>query len=556
MAAQQVRGVVVANGLNAAVPGAVVALVDSSGRTASRTISDAGGRFALTLAPHAAKVHVIRIGFRPADVELPSGGAPSITVMMDRLPPMLDAVRVTGNELCPGGPAQGSAFQVWEQVRAGLLATIVAREANPAQATTLSFENQLDPREERVEHQTKKFKSGQTTRPFVASAPPEVFAQRGYMREVNNVRTYTAPDADVLVDETFAATHCFHLQAADRAHEGQIGLAFVPTPNRDTLVDVKGVIWVDLKNPELRSYDFLYTSLEPASMKKNAGGNVQFRSMPNGVAFIERWHFRLPVLEAVPDRVAVVMREGMAQRRDRTDLRVGEIVETGGVVVHAEWTDGNRWDDPPSTLRGTVVEKKSSRPIANAIVALDGTPDSTRTNANGEFEIKTIPAKYVVWAVDTTFSVFSEPRIAKNDVEIKHGETTVTRFELASLRSVIDELCHDQPHPDQTVMLMGVAAFRDRPLPPKAMIQAHWQSNFAGVEGGAVTVKERTQTVKPDKDGRFVACGVANERPVDLRLSIDGAFIADTTVKVFTKGYSQNVLWLVDPTKGPAAARP
>src|SRR6185437_6417194 len=132
------------------------------------------------------------------------------------------------------------------------------------------------------------------SRPFLSSASAAIFAKRGYMVEDRTGRTFDAPDADVLLDESFAATHCFHFQRADGAHRGQFGLAFTPVPsrNRDTLVDVTGTIWIDGVTPEIRTLDFLYTALEPAAADMKSGGHIEFRTMSNGIAFVQRWFLR------------------------------------------------------------------------------------------------------------------------------------------------------------------------------------------------------------------------------------------------------------------------
>src|SRR5205085_5942545 len=195
----------------------------------------------------------------------------------------------------------------------------------------------------RIRSQIVHAQSGRTKRPFVASAAPAAFAQHGYMSEDNTGRVFNAPDADVLLDESFATTHCFHLQASDATHSDQIGLAFTPVPDhyRDTLVDVNGVIWMDNTTPQLRSLDFLYTALEPAATDIRSGGHLEFRTMPNGVAFIERWHLRLAIMTQLPRPMATIRRGVVVddirpeRRQTRYNMRVVDVAEAGGVVHDA-----------------------------------------------------------------------------------------------------------------------------------------------------------------------------------------------------------------------------
>src|ERR1043166_1923992 len=153
--AQQLRGAVRDSASGMPLPGAIVTVLDSAGGSATRGVTDAAGRVSVALGPHAARLWFIRIGYRPRDVALPSPAQrdAELQIAMDRLPPILTTVRVTGSELCPGSNDRGAAFQLWEQARAGLLATVVARELKPATATTLLYNRGMSPYDERIRRQ-------------------------------------------------------------------------------------------------------------------------------------------------------------------------------------------------------------------------------------------------------------------------------------------------------------------------------------------------------------------------------------------------------------------
>ncbi len=541
---RQVRGAVRDSALNAPLPGVVVTAIDSSGTTGARAITDASGRFALALPSRAARLRVIRIGYRPREVAITS--ADEIAFAMERLPPILSAVRVTSNELCPGSSDQGAAFQLWQQARDGLLATIVARELKPAQATTLVYETHLDPRDERVREQTKLAQSGRTTSPFIASASAATFAARGYLRADSSVRIFDAPDADVLVDQSFAATHCFRLQAADAAHQGQIGLAFAPTPGRDTIVDVKGTVWIDTADPRLRSLDFTYTSLEPAAMQARAGGHIEFRTMGNGVSFVERWQLRLPALEEAKTRSLMMnsLVPGPQRRTNRYDLRVGDIGLTDGVVAGAIWADGERWVDPPTGVRGVVARGRDA-PVPGVLVSIQGTVDTARTNERGEFEILTIPGKYTIVATDTALGAVVAPRSQGRPVEIARGEMTDVRLEVTPLDRVMAAVCRDQPAPLGSAIIVGNVSSNAGAIPSDAEVRASWLGQVT-VNGGGVQTRTRAMRISPDDRGRFVVCGVNTERPVKLTVARGAEVFADTTVKVPDRQLSHKVLWVYD----------
>ena len=106
--------------------------------------------------------------------------------------------------------------------------------------------------------------------------------------------------------------------------------------------------------------------------------------MANGVAFISRWVIRMPVLEmaarAEPVRGSLAVERMMRNTRAaRTNVRVAQVDETGGILLAASWDDGTYWEDPPSILAGKVKGRRTSAPITDAVVFFEGTSDSTTT---------------------------------------------------------------------------------------------------------------------------------------------------------------------------------
>jgi hypothetical protein len=551
----QLRGVIRDGPTRAPLGGAVVSVLDAAGATTARAISGADGRFNVAIDARAAKLRVTRIGYRPAEPTLPAAGA-SLELAMDRIPPMLTAVHVTDNEMCPGSEDRGTAFQLWDQARAGLLTTIVARELNPANAKTVMYESKLTPNDERVREQTKHINAGRTRRPFVAAQTPLYFARHGYILDDPSARIYNGPDADVLLDESFATTHCFHVQAADAAHQGQVGLAFSPAPGRDTLADVTGVIWLDAAVPQLRSLDFLYTALERAAMNAKSGGHIEFRTMANGVAFIERWHLRFPMLEIVPMTSAAsrAPRDQLRPitRQERTDTRVHELIQAGGIVLDAKWDDGTEFHDAPTLVRGTVTQRKTKAPIANAIVTLLGTMDTVVTDANGEFELNVIPGKYSLSVRDTTLTAYAQARLVSQSIEATRAQTTLAHVELAPIGDVIDDICRGVQVYEGQIVLLGHVFAPDRARLPNVAVTATWQQGYAVVAGSVATRTARRDS-DVDDEGRFVLCGIQREHPIQLRLSSGRDGLADTTIRIDAGELTQPFEWRLAPlgTKPP-----
>jgi len=535
LGAQQVRGVVRDSSLAAPLSGAVVTLLDSAGTSVSRAISDASGSFVLTRTTRAVRLRVVRIGYRPQVVGLPAGPN-TVEIAMAKLPPMLAAVRVTDSELCPGANASTNAVELWEQAKAGLLATVVARETKPAKMQALTYKRITTTTDERVTEQSTQLTSGYSNRPFIAPAEASFFARRGFMQEDAAGRLYSAPDADVLLDEDFAATHCFHIEGADPEHPGQIGLAFAPARGRDALVDVAGVIWMDRITPQLRSLDFLYTGLEPAATRARSGGHIEFRTMENGLTFIERWRLRLATL-LVAERSRDVASGIPNERRNRADFRVADLRESGGVVLAASWPDGTNWRDSLSGLTGSVVQLHLPISIPAAVVSLSGTDAETQTSSNGSFELSpVVPGRYTVVVTDTTLAEYAAPRSTKLTADIVRGRLTTIRVELPPLVDVIRDVCREQRMPRGTSMIIGRVILPGATR-PSGRVLARWQANYNNGSpvtsenglGRAVAVNGAEQRVDLDDAGHFVVCGVARERPIHLRY-MEGERFADTTV--------------------------
>jgi hypothetical protein len=249
-----------------------------------------------------------------------------------------------------------------------------------------------------------------------------MFAERGYMQEDAGGRTFGAVDSEVLLHESFVATHCFRLTARDAGHPAEIGLTFTPVPGRDTAVEVAGTVWLEETGRELRSIEFRYTNLEPAAMKAGAGGSLTFRTAANGQVLIEHWRLTLPVLVNAPGAAAV---QAGRRRESRTDLRVSEIRETGGLLLGAKWNGATQWRLNDGGITGSLRFSRSDRPIANAVVSIDGANDVALADSTGSFFISPIPpGRYKLIATDTAFSGYLKPRTSAQLVDVQLGAVT------------------------------------------------------------------------------------------------------------------------------------
>jgi hypothetical protein len=376
-------------------------------------------------------------------------------------------------------------------------------------------------------------------RPFVTPASPKFLADSGYLIEDSVARIFAAPDEEVLLDDTFAATHCFTLGNADDEHAGQTALRFSPTRNRDSLVDVGGIAWIDQRAAKLRSIEFHYTSLEPAAMDVRPGGSVQFETASNGVAFVARWNLAIPEIERALTVGTVIaqLRPGGAskkRRNERQDVRLTRVVERGGLVLSAEWKDGTRWSGAPSIVSGIVVDRATHAGIPHAVVTLRGTRDTIDTDDGGEFEVETVPGKYRVVAADTNGASSFGFRIDSSVVIANHASVATAvievlgRVSIAALTAAFEGrvLREETGSPVENVEIAIPALSR------RAMTRSDGSFRFAGLPPGTYGLRVRHLGEEPILDSVQLAPGATEHRVVKLR----AAARLDTVVVTASSG--------------------
>lgn len=526
---QRVSGIVRDSASSLPVAGAVVSVLDSSRQTIVRALSDGMGRYSLPLAANAAQLRVVRLGFLPKVVTLPRvrDSYMTIDIHMRRAPTLLATVTVNDRRQCDGEGVK--ALSLWEQARAGLLTAIVAREALPAQTTLMGYQRIISVGNGRVTQQTERLVTATTSRPFLSADEPHTLAERGYAEAMPQAFRFKAPDADVLLDDSFAATHCFSVHTSDAAHIGAIGLGFDPLRSRDTLVDVSGTLWIDLTVPALRSMEFVWTDRGGVLRRGGAGGDLQFHTMSNGVSFIERWSLRLPVVDATPSS------PGSGRFTFRAPGRLHEMSETGGVVLSAVWRDGSTWKTSLGPLTGTITEAGTHAPLPGVLVGLEANGEPFSTDSSGRFSIfPMLPGRYMVQVIDSAFTGFVAPRSESRQVEVGQDEALDVRFELPSRMSALRSRCQDLAPASATSALLGrlVDSTGAAPSLRNLRISASWA--------------EQNRNVDVDEYGRFVVCGLPREQDIVVAINHDGVTRSTTSVRINAGRTIASIDWIVD----------
>ncbi|MEP6763546.1 MAG: carboxypeptidase-like regulatory domain-containing protein [Gemmatimonadaceae bacterium] len=489
---RDLRGVVRDSASGQPIPGAVVLALDAVGTTLSRTLTNGRGEYRLQPPVATMLLRALRIGFRPTTERLPLVSANVLTMdlVLVTVPHALDAMlvtaEVTAGRGCPLRADRAEAYALLQQARAGLLATVIARERQPAVLHVLRFERKLDLDGVEVLRQTVRIDSSRNaSTSFNAVRSATDFVEHGFRSGSFGEYTYFGPDADVLIDERFERGYCFSVAPADTARRSQVGLHF-SAPNRSTgRVDIDGVLWVDTSARALRDIEFRYVGIEALAESFNAGGRVGFRILPNGVPFIDAWALRL-----VSGRESGVGIDGSVQAY--------AVQEIGGELARAEWPDGQTWLGQQGSIHFTAVSNDGES-VKDARLNLAGTDYSVTTDRTGHGTINyVLPGPYDVVVNDSVLAPIGLQIPTGRTVRMQRGSAALVRVSIPTATQYVATLCNRPTLPLTETWLVGRVLSGDG----KPAAGVHWRvSNSEGTRWRVVADNGITGS-----DGLVIQC--------------------------------------------------
>lgn len=395
-AAQRVRGTVRENASRQPVPGTIVLTLDSARLVLARTITNARGEFDLPRPPQARTLRTLRLGFRPVETDIPASASPTVTIdaSLSAIPVTLETVKTIAAAQCPKRGDTQAAFSLLEQVRTGLLATIIAREAHHAILTRLEVVRTRHFLTDSIMTMSVMMDSAQSTNSYAAALSAKDFIETGFAKDSSGAVTAYGPDAEVLMDAAFANGYCFRVMNSEASRPRQIGLGFTPANVQRNRVDIDGALWVDTSTKSLVDIVFAYRGFDKAFDRGRPGGHVEFRTMPNGGALIDRWFLRLPSTNSAVAEKGVSAR-GPTYRFDNVVMH-----ETGGELANAQWDDGTRWRAALGSARLHLVDSRGNADTGR-VVRLDSTTYVGRSDADGNVELTELtPGPYKPVLID------------------------------------------------------------------------------------------------------------------------------------------------------------
>jgi hypothetical protein len=528
--AQTVTGRVTGKTDGAPVPGAIVALVDSSGRAVITALAEDDGTFRLT-SPVSGRftLRVERVGFRSttsAPMQLTSGTTIDLPIGIAADGVSLGAVRVSADRRCIVRPQEGlAAAQLWDEARKALNSTQLTQMAQAAARSrrdphrffvrTRRVTRDLDPETLRARHEEQVEMEGETITPFV-SAAPETLDRNGYIDgSMETATTYYAPDAAILLSDRFLDSHCFRVESGPRDREDLIGLAFEPidlTRNggkRAGRVDVSGVLWLDRASAELRYMEYHYVDLPIAVPNEAAGGQLEFRPLPDGRWIVWRWYIRAPRLERRQVRVDPAAASHLEGRTELVGIR-----ENGAEVVEV-MPSGSR-QPQMAALVGNVSDSLRGTPLPGARVFLSGTSLAAISSADGSYAIEGIPpGRYSVSVLTSRFdSLLLEP--PAHVLSLSAGEQQRLDFAIPSRRGISSRLCVDAAPTDTLALLLGVIRDTSAATAPGAAVQARW-TEFTKPISDRVASRPVTVETTAGPGGRFALCHLPPGTQITVR---------------------------------------
>lgn len=363
-AAQTVRGRVLQPDSLLPAPGVLVAASDARGIEVARTVSDERGQFVLHLTRAGpVGLRALRVGYRPttgSSVDVGAGDTVVVRIVLTREAVRLSAVTVRRSDPCrTRDDARTRVADVWEEARKALLLANTARAGTGLVAEWTQYDREFDSSGTRLVDQVVQLTRAPSERPF-RSLDAAVLARDGYVVEEDGTIAYYAPDGDVLLSESFAATHCFQLAPAPDDAPGLIGLRFRPIDAARSRRDVEGTFWLDRESAELRFITFAFTGLPLAADRAEPGGRVDYTRLEEGRWLVTRWWIRMPELERVMPGTAA----GARIRVVGPAIKLRGVKVAGGEVTFVE-------------RDGAVVFRARGSSLAVRLVPVGGAPSAT-----------------------------------------------------------------------------------------------------------------------------------------------------------------------------------
>lgn len=525
------------------ISGAFLSLLDADGSLVRNALSNAEGLFLFVTGgsgPFTLRAEMIGRQTREvSDVILEAGETRSLSLRLPVRAIELAGIEVLAGERCSLRPEEATTTaQVWEEARKALVVQQWAESERVLEYGLLSFSRDLDPQSLRVLEEQRRASRSVSRNP-IQSLSPEVLARDGFVQQAESgLYDYFAPDARVLLSDTFLDTHCLNVTKS-RELPGSVGLAFEPV-GRGGVPDIEGTLWLSAEDWRLQFLEYGYTWSPYGETGGRATGRVEFEALPSGAWIIRRWWIRMPM---------VALNHGV-QRWGGSGMEVIGYREVGGQVSDVSTLDNVRLVESSwATLTGTVWDSTAARPLPDAEVYLEGTGYSTTSDSTGHFHLSGLPEGRFV-------ADFRHPRLDTLNILLQGGEVdlvpggrTEVFMTIPSFETLAASLCGLEGASAGEGTLVGeVRSWGNEDPVPAARIQVTWRPSRGNGNGELSADREDVYSfgdrigleTATNPAGWYTACGV----PSGVELEVVAEFLergADTLYALLDSGDSRRM---------------
>lgn len=445
--AQLVRGRLVDAGGGNGIGGAMVSLIDQSGREIEQVLTRSPSGLFQLRAPYPGQysVRADRIGYASTLSEsfaLAAMDTMTIELVAGIEPVSLRGIEAEADRRCRVRPQEGLAVaRAWEEARKALEAASWTRERGLYRYEMLRIQRRLDERGRRVEQEDRSYTEVSAPAPFT-SRPADSLLASGFVRLSPSGSEFWAPDADVLLSDFFLDTHCFRIGESEGGPGEPVGLEFEPAPGRQ-VPEIAGRMSLHPATAQLQRLDFRYVNLNvhPRLLRASPGGRVNFRTLPNGTWIVPSWHLRM-------------FRPGetVDARTGRPAASLQAIIMEHGEVLRVHDEDDIVFEgDRGRRIQGTVFDTLQVG-LPGARVFVNGEGTEVVTDAVGRFELDHLgPYTYSVYYTHPYLErLWYQPAPVEVEVGPESSDPVRVDFRTPPIGDVLDEICRGVRRPKTT----------------------------------------------------------------------------------------------------------
>lgn len=485
---------------NGPIRGAFVSLLNEDGESVESRLTDQSGRYQIP-APEVGtwNVRVEHIAYEAVErtVSLIGDGPVRADFTLTSAVLALEALLVEAEgDGCAVDPRSSETIRsLWSRAQQVLRIVSWADEERRLSFELARYTRDLDSEASAIEEESLTTQFGWGSQPF-QSQTTSASLRDGFVSGRPGERTFTAPDAHVLLSDEFLDLYC--LTPGGSSEDGRlVGIRFQPRDRRSS-GGIDGMVWFDANGLGPSHLSYAYTGVDYGAVSASATGRIELEALESGLWYVKSWTIRMP-------------RIGRMQRRDGLyDVLIGFREDGGTVTRLAEGRDVRTASTGAGIVTGTVLDGRTGRPLSGATVFLAGTSFAGESWEDGAFSIRGVAAgEYRVAADHPLFSVagvYPEP-VA---VTVSANEAAAVELRTPTWDEIIDKRC-DRTSAETVRDGAVLGRLVEGGVAASGAVVASWLRELSDGDEG-----EQIYTAELDQRGRFTVCGLPRGVQVTL----------------------------------------